>query len=227
MKPESPDPTDKLLDDIHDIHTSAWAKATPPASREEAYERAMSNAMRSLSVELLKRGVTTAIMEGAYLIWWLRVACMNHRFADGGFERSLSRIGPLIGPVSDIMIRLGEEIEDDGPVPELKLLGEKLEEVRGLFGGSVATWPKSREAEDAQTQTAHALIQQTLLVSTDVGIPPGVIEGMPLYFWFRCTANRHGLKEAFFQKLERHWDLVMEHVNRYRDEQSAADRRRG
>ena len=43
----------------------------PLASREEAYERAMLNAMRSLSVELLKRGVTTAIIEGAYMIWWL------------------------------------------------------------------------------------------------------------------------------------------------------------
>jgi hypothetical protein len=183
--------------------------------------------MRSLSVELLKRGVTTAIMEGAYMIWWLRLACMNHRFAEGGFDRCLGRIGPVMGAVSDILMRLGDEIEDDGPTPDLQRLGEKLEEVRGLFGGSVATWPQSRGAEAAQTEAAHALIQQTLLVSTDAGIPPGVIEGMLLYFWFRCTANRHGLKEAFFQKLERHWHRVMDHVNRYMDDQAAEDRRRG
>ena len=152
---------------------------------------------------------------------------MNHCFAEGGFERCLGRIGPVMGAVSDILMRLGNKIEDEGPTPEMQRLGEKLEEVRGLAGGTVASWPKSREAEDAQTETAHELIRQTLLVSTDAGIPPGVIEGMLLYFWFRCTANRHGLKEAFFQKMERHWHRVMEHVNRYMDDQAEADRRQG
>jgi hypothetical protein len=224
MKTKPAEPTEKLIDEIHDIHTSAWAAAAAPASRKQAYELVMQDTMRKLSLELLRRGVTTAIMEGAYLLWWLRIACANHGFAKGGFDRSLSRIGPLVGPVSDIMMRLGEEIEDEGPMPEMQRLGEKLEELRSLYGGAVATRPKSRQEEAVQTETAHALIQQTILVSIDVGIPPGIIESMLLYFWFRCTANSHGLKEAFFQKIERHWDLVMEHVNRYMDEQAAADR---
>jgi hypothetical protein len=186
----------------------------------------MLDRLRALSVELITRqGVTTAILEGAYLVWWLRIACTNHRFAEGGFERSIRRIGPLVGPVSDIMARLGEEIEDDGPVPELKLLGEKVERVKAMAGRPAATRPESREAEDAQTELVHAGIRQAVLQSIDDGIPPGVIEGMLLYFWFRCTVNRHGLKGAFFQKLERHWDLVMDHVNRSMDDQAAADRR--
>jgi hypothetical protein len=185
----------------------------------------MLDAMRKLSVELLHRNVTTAIMEGAYLMWWLRVSCVNHRFAEGGFERSLSRIGPLVGPVSEIIIRLGEEIEDDGPLPEMQRLGEKIEELRGMLGRAVVTTPKSRQEEDAQTEIAHALIQQTILVAADVGIPAPVIERLLLYFWFRCTANRYGLPESLFQKIERHWSVVMDHVNRYMDEQSTADRR--
>jgi hypothetical protein len=224
MKTKPADPTEELLEEIHDIHTSAWANAAAPESKQEVYERAMLGAMRKLSLELLRRGVTTAIMEGAYLLWWLRIACANHGFAKGGFDRSLSRIGPLVRPVSDIMMRLGEEIEDEGPMPEMQRLGEKLEELRSLYGGAVATRPKSRQEEAVQTETAHALIQQTILVSTDAGMPPGVIESMLLYSWFRCTANSQGLKEAFFQKIERHWDLVMEHVNRYMDDQAAADR---
>ncbi len=36
-----------------------------------------------------------------------------------------------------------------------------------------------------------------------LGIPPPVIESLLLYFWFRRTANRYGLREAFFQKIER------------------------
>jgi hypothetical protein len=216
---------DALIDEIRDLRASAWSEAAPPASMEDVHQRLMLEAMRKLSLELLHRGVTTAIMEGAYLMWWLRVACVNHRFAEGGFERSLGRIGPLVGPVSDIIKRLGEEIEDAGPLPDMQRLGEKLEELRGLHGGAVVTAPKSRDEEDAQTEIAHALIQQTILVAADVGIPPAVIESLLLYFWFRCTANRHGLPEALFQKIERHWSVVMEHVNRYMDEQAAADRR--
>lgn len=58
-----------------------------------------------------------------------------------------------------------------------------------------------------------------------VGIPSDVIESLLLYFWFRCTTNRYGLPEAFFQKVERHWDEAIDQVSRYMDDQAAADRR--
>jgi hypothetical protein len=216
---------DQIIDEIRDLRGSVWSGAKTFASEEDRHQRLMLEAMRKLSLELLHRGVTTAVMEGAYLMWWLRISCVNHRFAEGGFERSLSRIGPLVGPLSEIIKRLGDEIEDDGPIPEMQRLGEKVEELRGMHGGAVVTKPSSREDEDRQTEIAHALIQQTIIVTADVGIPPPVIESLLLYFWFRCTANRYGLMEAFFQKIERHWSVVMEHVNRYMDEQAAADRR--
>lgn len=227
MKSDSTDPTDKLtdklIDDIHGLHTSAWATAAPPTSRKQVYERAMLDTMRSLSVELLQRGVTTAIMEGAYLIWWLRLTCINHHFAEGGFERSLKRIGPLVGPVSDILIRVGEEAEEE-PLPELQRLGEKIEELRGLCGGAVATWPDSRQTEAGQNEIANTFIQKTVLMCTDAQIPASVMESLLLYFWFRCTVNRYGLPEAFFQKVERHWDEAIDQVNRYMDDLAAADR---
>ncbi len=224
MPSDSTDPADTLIEDIHELHTAAWATAAPPTSKKEVYERAMLSTMRSLSVELVHRGVTTAILEGAYLVWWLRLACINHEFAEGGFERSLKRMGPLVGPVSDILMHIGKEAEAEEPSPELQRLGEKIEALRGLCGGAVATWPESREAEAAQTEIANTLIQKTLLMSMEAGIPADVLESLLLYFWFRCTVNRHGLPEAFFQKVERHWGRAMEQVNRYMDEQAAADR---
>jgi hypothetical protein len=225
MASKPTDRADELVDEIRDLRVGVWSGATRFASEEDRHQRLMLEAMRKLSVELLHRGVTTAIMEGAYLMWWLRVSCVNHRFAEGGFERSLSRIGPMVGPISDIIMRLGEEIKDDGPLPAMQRLGEKIEELRGVAGGAVLTTPKSRDEEDAQTEIAHALIQQTILVTADVGIPPPVIERLLLYFWFRCTANRYGLREAFFQKIERNWGVVMDHVSQYMDEQAAGDRR--
>jgi hypothetical protein len=225
MASKPTDRADELIDEIRDLRAGVWSGAAAIASEADAHQRLMLEAMRKLSVELLHRGVTTAVMEGAYLMWWLRVSCVNHRFGEGGFERSLGRIGPLVGPISKIIMRLGEEIEDDGPLPEMQLLGEKIEELRGMHGGAVVTTPKSRDEEDAQTEIAHELIQQTILVTADVGIPPTVIESLLLYFWFRCTANRYGVREAFFQKIERNWSVVMDHVSRYMDEQAATDRR--
>ena len=221
MKHESSDP-EQLMDDIRDLHTSAWAKAAPPASREEAHHRILLDAMRKISVGMIHYGVTTAVIDGAYLLWWMRFARINHGFPDEDWKR----MARLLGPISDIFRRLADEIEDDGPMPELQLLGEKVEELRGLAGGTVATWPKSRQAEEEQTELAHKFIRTVLTTSTDHGVSPRLIESMLLYFWFRFTVNRSGLKEEFFQKLERNWDLVMDHVNRHLDAEAASDRRK-
>ena len=107
----------------------------------------------------------------------------------------------------------------------MQRLGEKLQELRSLSGGGVATWPDSPEAEAAQTDIANTFIQKTLMMSIDMGIPSSVLESLLLYFWFRSTTNRQGLPEAIFQKIERHWDEAMEAINRYLDEQATADRR--
>jgi hypothetical protein len=221
MTPEPTDPTEKLIEQIRDLHTSAWAQAQPPATREEAHQRIFLDAMRKISVGMLHYGVTTAVMEGAYLQWWMRMARINHGFPDEDWKRMVR----LLGPISDIFRRLAEEIDDDASLPELQLLGEKIEELRALAGGAVATWPTSKQAEEEQTELAHWFIRTVLTTSIDHGVSPGLMESMLLYFWFRCTVNRSGLKEEFFQKLERHWDLVMEHVNRHLDEEAAADRR--
>jgi hypothetical protein len=66
MKSKATRSAEKIMGEIHDIHAAAWAAAPPPASREQAFERVMADAMRKLSRELLSRGVTTAMLEGAY-----------------------------------------------------------------------------------------------------------------------------------------------------------------
>ena len=94
-----------------------------------------------------------------------------------------------------------------------------------MCGGAIATWPDSRRAEAEQTEVANTYLQKTVLMCIDVEIPAGVIESFLLYFWFRCTVNRYGLPEAFFQKVERHWDEAIDEINRYMDAQAEADRR--
>jgi hypothetical protein len=57
MKSKAISSAEKLMDEIHDIHAAAWASAAPPASRQDAFERIMADAMRKLSRELRKPDV--------------------------------------------------------------------------------------------------------------------------------------------------------------------------
>ena len=211
-------PADASLDSL-DQHTRLDLVEVGQVAIQVMLER-----MRALTVDLGQQGVTIAIMEGAFLMWWLKLTCFNHKFAEGGFERCLSGIGPMMGPVGDILNGLGHEIQDEGLLPEMRLLGEKLNQVRGLIGGWSQSVPKSPEEEAAQTQAAHTCIRRTLVESIDAGVPPALLESMLLYFWFRCTALRRGLKESFFQRLERHWELVIDRVNAYMDQLADASR---
>ncbi len=223
MSQEIPTPKDPL-EEVRQIHRALWENAKPPVSEKEIQQRFLLERLRTLSLDLLLQGVTSAIVEGAFLIWWLKVACLNHGFAEGGFERCLARIGPMMKQIGDILDRLGHEIQDDGPLPELERLAQKLEEARDIFGGWGRSWPKSREEGDAQTELAYQRIQPALLEWIDAGVSPAMIERMLFYFWFRTTAINRDLKEFFFQKLERNWDVVMAHVNQNLDEQAASDR---
>ena len=166
-----------------------------------------------MSIDLLQRGVTVAILEGTFLVWWLRVACAQ-RFEKGGFEYCLAHIGPLMQPIPQIFESLFDEIQDDGPRPEMKELGDKVDSLKQHAGASLS-WPKSRDIAGVEQDLASASIQSLLVEVVDEGVKPAVMESMLFYFWFRCTALRRNLHEYFFQKLERHWDAVMERVNGY------------
>lgn len=213
------------LEEVRQIHRALWESAPPPASVEEAQQRFLVERLRSLSTELVLQGVTSAILEGAFLLWWLKVACINHGFAPGGFERCLARIGPVMQPIVALLNRLGEEIQDEGPIPEMVRLGEKLEQARDLHGGG-GSWPQSAAEEEAQTQLVHERLRSALQEWLEAGVSPGLIESMLFYYWFRATAINRSLKEFFFQKLERNWDQVRALLNQHLDEQAAADRRR-
>ena len=118
MSDESTDPIEMLLEDVHEIHQSLWADAAPPASRKEEQQRLMLERMRDPH-----RGPGAAGCDHRHhgrhvpdVV--LKLACFNHKFAEGGFERCLSGIGPVMGPVGDILNGLGHEIQDEGPLPE-------------------------------------------------------------------------------------------------------------
>lgn len=212
--PESGEPAaEELLQEIRDLHERAWASAAPPASEKDAQKLYVQNRFRQLGAELMERGVTLAMLEGTFLVWWLRLAC-TQRWEKGGFEFYLAHIGPLMAPVPQILERVYNDTRDAGPAPEMKELGEKLDRLKQHAGGWLS-WPKSRDIAAAEQDRAMSALQALLLELTDEGMKPAVLESMLFYFWFRCTAIRRNLYESFFQKLERNWDTVMERMDAY------------
>lgn len=211
-EPESTSP-EELIEQIRALRRAAWTFAKPAVTGKEAQQMYVRDRFREVSVDLLQRGVTVAILEGAFLVWWVRVACAQ-RFEKSGFEYCLAHIGPLMQPIPQIFERLFDEIDDDAPMPEMKELGEKVDSLK-QHAGAWLSWPKSRDMAGAEQDLAFRSIQPLLVEFIDEGIQPAVLESMLFYFWFRCTALRRNLHEYFFQKLERHWDAVMERVNGY------------
>lgn len=209
------------LADVKDLHREVWRDAAPPATDREMQQHQALDKFRVASVELVQLGVTSLILEGAYLTWWLRVACINRSSGMDGFERGLARIGSLMGPINAKLEELGASIVDDGPLPEMALLGQRMEDARNYAGGGRSA-PSSRQEEAQQTELALGGIQRLLLELSDDGIPPEIVEGLLLYFWFRTSVVNRNLKEAFFQTLERNWDQVLAEVNAHVDRFVAA-----
>ena len=55
-------------------------------------------------------------------------------------------------------------------------------------------------------------------VCLDAGVHPGLIERVFLYYWLRASTINANVPERFFQKLERHWDVVVERVGIFVDQ---------
>jgi hypothetical protein len=207
-----PSPED-LIEQIKDLRRSVWASAQAPLTEKDAQQLYVQERLRHLSADLLQRGVTVAMLEGTFLVWWLRLACAQ-RLDEGGFEFCLAHIGPLMEPIPQILEQLYDEIEDAGPMPAMKELGDKLDSLKS-HAGAWLSWSKSRDIAAAEQDLAMRSIQPLLMEFVDQGVKPPILESMLFYFWLRSTALRRNLHEYFFQKLERNWDTVMERVNDY------------
>lgn len=117
-------------------------------------------------------------------------------------------------PIPALLERLYDEIQDEGPMPEMKQLGDKVDRLK-QHAGAWQSWPKSRDLAAVEQDLTSERLQSLLVECLDQRVQPAVMESMLFYFWFRSTALRRSLQEHFFQKLERNWDAVMEHVNQY------------
>jgi hypothetical protein len=170
-----------LWDATEKLHAKVRAHTIPPADqREHELRSAMEQAGASVQ-KLLLDGASPYILETALFVEWLRLACEVHGIDERKYARWGTDLNQVMLPLANMLKQLDATIQDDGPIPEMRQLGEIiLTEIHRFLGACI-----------------------------DEHIPAFFIESALLYYWFRCSVNNHRLKEAFFQKLERHWMTVM------------------
>lgn len=79
-------------------------------------------------------------------------------------DKALSRIGGLMKPIKQRMEALAATIVDNGPTPELALLGQRMQDARDAAGGG-RTRPATKTEEMRQAEKAHGRLQRLLLPS--------------------------------------------------------------
>lgn len=161
--PDWSEVTDDPLADVEALHEAAWRNAPPPATAAQAQQQHALARFQEAGVDLVHEGVTTLILEGVYLVWWVKIACANRGKGGPGVDKALSRIGGLMKPIKQRMEALAATIVDDGPTPELALLGQRMQgrarcgrrrpdpagdEGRGDAPGREGAWPASAVAAD-------------------------------------------------------------------------------
>jgi hypothetical protein len=197
-----------LLDDIAKIHAKVRGHTVPPADQRERELRfAMEQAGASVQ-KLLLDGASPYILETALFVEWLRLACEVHGIDERKHARWGTDLNQVMLPLANMLKELEATIQDDGPIPEMRQLGEKLDAIKDRLDPEHGR-PTSREDTAKQSGIILTEIHRFLGACIDEHIPAFFIESALLYYWFRCSVNNHRLKEAFFQKLERHWMTVM------------------
>jgi hypothetical protein len=124
---------------------------------------------------MLHYGVTSAVMEGAYLLWWIRFARINHGFPDEDFKRMARHLGPI----SDTFRRLARMIEDDGPMPEMQRMAEKIEALRDLAADNYALRIEYARVTGDRPAGAGLLTRSRRRIEEDLA-RAGMVKGGPI-----------------------------------------------
>jgi hypothetical protein len=78
-------------------------RARPPATDKEAQEMYVPDRLRQLSIDLIQRGVTVAILEGTFLVWWIQGFWSDLRTAFAGKKKGV--LTPSVDQVNPGTVR--------------------------------------------------------------------------------------------------------------------------
>jgi hypothetical protein len=111
-----------------------------------------------------------------------------------------------------------------GPTPAMRVLGDNIQQLKDVLQ-ALAAQPLSQadllHHTDRTNRAAFGLVGACL----DARIHPGLITHVLLYYWLRLSTINANVPESFFQKLERHWETVVERVGTLLEQRARRARR--
>ena len=114
------------------------------------------------------------------------------------------------------MLPLAPPLVEAGQASTMAALGATVPPRKDTFQ-ALAAQPLTQTEMACRTgltnRTAFGLVQARL----EVEVPPEVIAHGFLYDWLKTSTINANVPEPFFQKLERHWETVVERVAAFVD----------
>ena len=197
----------------HQIHQD-----DPPLQTDREHQAAfVLDHMRRTVLALIMEGVTPATLELTLFYHWLRLSTLNRGLSDEQFNALAANLGEVMRPLVQLLQELEPSLVDSGPLPAMAEMGGLIQELKDAFSSLSA---KSLSHDDVVRHTdlsnraAFGLVQACL----DAEVNPGLIETVFLYYWLRTSTLNANVPESFFQKLERHWEVVVEQVSPFVDQ---------
>lgn len=198
---------------FHQLHAK---DPLPTSEGEQQADFALSGMRRAVNDLILSR-VSMALLESALLYQCIRFTTWNNNLGEDFFEYWSRRMDLMLERLVPFLKGLAGELPKDEPTLAMKELGQNLDQVRSTltpgFMKPQLTRPELEEQADKTNRTLFQFVRD----ACDAGVSSGILESVFFYYWLRTSTLRDpAASEEFFQKFERHWEIVIERVGRLR-----------
>ncbi len=165
-------------------------------------------------LDLLLQGVTPRILELALFYQWVRLSALLQGLSEAHCDAWTADMGAIMEPLVALLKALEPTLTDVGPTPAMQALGDNIQQLKDVVQALEAA-PLSQadllRHMDRTNRAAFELVGACL----DAQIHPGLMTNVLLYYWLRLSTINANVPEPFFQRLERHWETVVEHVGAF------------
>lgn len=187
-----------------------------PASEAEQQADFALSGMRRVVNDLVLADVSIGILESALLYQWLRFTTWSNKLGEDFFEYWSNRMDVVIERLVPFLKRLASELPTDDPTPQMKELGQSLDQVRRAYPPTLAEPRLTRPELEQHADKTDCALFQFVRDACDAGVCVGILESVFLYYWLRTSTLRDPTaSEDFFQKFERHWQIVMARISEF------------